>query len=107
MWRRDFLTVTSAGALAHSLLTNPAESHDASSAHCENTYASPAEAMKSLREQLAFVPCLYVGTPRDKPDYLAVIDVDPPPGRTRVRAAVGLPPCGTAGAVRSPAWRSA
>lgn len=40
-------------------------------------YASPAEAMKSPPETLAYIVATYAGTGRDKPDYLAVIDVDP------------------------------
>ena len=41
------------------------------------TYASPAEAMKAPREQVAFVTATYAGTKTKKPDYLAVVDVDP------------------------------
>jgi len=44
---------------------------------CGPTYASPAEAMRAPRETLAFLPAIYVGTKTDKPDYLAVVDVDP------------------------------
>ena len=40
-------------------------------------YASPAEAMKSPSEKLAYVVATYAGTGQKKPDYLAVIDVDP------------------------------
>src|SRR5688572_13611632 len=40
-------------------------------------YASPKDAMNAPAEKLAYVVCTYVGTERDKPDYLAVIDVDP------------------------------
>jgi selenium-binding protein 1 len=40
-------------------------------------YASPKDAMNAPAEKLAYVVCTYAGTERDKPDYLAVIDVDP------------------------------
>lgn len=40
-------------------------------------YASPAEAMKAPPEKLAYVVATYARTGREKPDYLAVIDVDP------------------------------
>src|SRR5262249_4187474 len=40
-------------------------------------YASPLEASKSPPEKLAYVVATYAGTERNKPDYLAVIDVDP------------------------------
>jgi selenium-binding protein 1 len=40
-------------------------------------YASPLEASKSPPEKLAYVVATYAGTERRKPDYLAVIDVDP------------------------------
>ena len=40
-------------------------------------YASPKDAMNAPAEKLAYVVCTYAGTERDKPDYLAMIDVDP------------------------------
>jgi methanethiol oxidase len=40
-------------------------------------YASPVDASKSPPEKLAYVVATYAGTERQKPDYLAVIDVDP------------------------------
>ena len=40
-------------------------------------FTSPAEAIKSPREQLAYVVALYVGTKVKAPDYLATIDLDP------------------------------
>lgn len=33
--------------------------------------------MRSPRETIAFVPAIYAGTSIDKPDYLAIVDVDP------------------------------
>ncbi|KAJ4723085.1 Selenium-binding protein [Melia azedarach] len=40
-------------------------------------YASPLEAMSGPKEKLLYVTCLYTGTGREKPDYLATVDVDP------------------------------
>ncbi|XP_062109237.1 selenium-binding protein 2-like [Humulus lupulus] len=40
-------------------------------------YASPREAMAGPKEALLYVTCLYTGTGRQKPDYLATVDVDP------------------------------
>ncbi len=40
-------------------------------------FASPKEAMKAAPEKLLFVVCTYANTGIDKPDYLAVVDVDP------------------------------
>ena len=78
MQRRQFLATTAATTLttglARTTLGVPAEVHHE---HCGATYASPAEAMKSPRERLAFVTAIYAGTGRSKPDYLATVDVDP------------------------------
>jgi selenium-binding protein 1 len=41
------------------------------------TYASPAEAMKSPPEKIAYVTATYAGTPVRHADYLAVVDLDP------------------------------
>ncbi|XP_019089468.1 PREDICTED: selenium-binding protein 2 isoform X2 [Camelina sativa] len=40
-------------------------------------YATPLAAMAGPREKLIYVTALYSGTGRDKPDYLATVDVDP------------------------------
>ncbi|KAH9319242.1 hypothetical protein KI387_021011, partial [Taxus chinensis] len=40
-------------------------------------YETPAQAMKGPREKLLYVTAVYTGTGREKPDYLATIDVDP------------------------------
>src|SRR5437868_6283420 len=40
-------------------------------------YTSPAEAMASPREELAYVVGTYAGTKTQQPDFLATIDVDP------------------------------
>jgi selenium-binding protein 1 len=92
MRRREFLTTTAAMAAGHAMLDSSCNrlwGAEETAEHA-NTYASPAEAMRSPREMLAFVPCLYVGTGRDKPDYLAVIDVDPA-SRTYSRVISRLP----------------
>ncbi|CAH9071624.1 unnamed protein product [Cuscuta europaea] len=39
-------------------------------------YPSPKEAMKGPKESLIYVTCVYSGTGREKPDYLATVDVD-------------------------------
>lgn len=36
-----------------------------------------AAAMRAPRETLVYVPGIYAGTPVNKPDYLATVDVDP------------------------------
>ncbi len=83
MDRRDFLKSTSSGLLVSAALGSkihaelPGHDHGADHAACGPTYASPAEAMKAPRETLAYVPAIYSGTSVNKPDYLAVIDVDP------------------------------
>ncbi|KAL4204596.1 hypothetical protein AMTRI_Chr01g110690 [Amborella trichopoda] len=40
-------------------------------------YATPREAMSGPRENLLYVTCVYTGTGREKPDFLATVDVDP------------------------------
>ena len=78
MRRRDFLATTAAAGLAHTLLPSGAVAaeHEHKAA-CGPDFANPAEAMKAPREKLLYTMALYVGTPVDKPDYLATIDVDP------------------------------
>uniref|UniRef100_A0A8C9G6J9 Methanethiol oxidase n=1 Tax=Pavo cristatus TaxID=9049 RepID=A0A8C9G6J9_PAVCR len=44
---------------------------------CGPGYASPLDAMKGPREEIVYVPCIYRNTGRDKPDFLATVDVDP------------------------------
>tara|TARA_Y100000588_G_scaffold271860_1_gene287645 strand:+ start:414 stop:917 length:504 start_codon:yes stop_codon:yes gene_type:complete len=44
---------------------------------CGPGYASPAAAIKGLREKLLYTVALYIGTGIHKPDYLATIDADP------------------------------
>lgn len=77
MKRREFLTGAAAAMLPSVLgrrsLAGEVEPH----AHCALTYASPAAAMRAPRETLVYVPGIYTGTPINKPDYLATVDVDP------------------------------
>src|SRR5215203_616145 len=40
-------------------------------------YSSPQEALQAPPEKLVYVACLHVGTGVDKPDFLAVVDVNP------------------------------
>jgi selenium-binding protein 1 len=83
MKRRDFLTTVA--ALSSGSLLGPAalaapqhQGHSGAKAKPgERIFATPADAMKSPPEQLAYVVALYAGTGVEKPDYLATIDVDP------------------------------
>jgi methanethiol oxidase len=84
MQRREFLrsaAVSATAAMGMPLLRPPsarcAETDSQVATCCGPTYASPADAMKSPRETLLYVPCIYAGTKTDKPDYLATVNVDP------------------------------
>lgn len=70
MDRREFLHASACTA-ASAGLTSLVHSADTPG------FASPKEAMKAPREKLLFATCTYANTDIDKPDYLAVIDVDP------------------------------
>ena len=72
MQRRHFL----AAATATPLVVGAVRSGIAADEK-ERTFATPAEAMRSPREELAYVVCTYAGTDTKMPDYLATIDVDP------------------------------
>jgi selenium-binding protein 1 len=74
MDRREFLAAGAAVA-ASSLISSP--SVRAAEEKVCRTFASPAEAMKSPRETLAYVMGVYAGTPIKKPDYVATVDLDP------------------------------
>ena len=76
MQRREFLAAAGGGAalLAHStLLGQNHAAHQASG----RIYTSPAEAMASPREELAYVVATYAGTKVQQPDFLATVDLDP------------------------------
>src|SRR5437868_6797642 len=53
-----------------SLLTAQHQEH-------ERIFLTPADAIKSPAEKLAYVDATYAGTGARKPDYLATVDVDP------------------------------
>ena len=84
MQRREFLSAAAAAAIGTSVapgwrgLAGEKEC-DASDKKpcCGATYASVEDAIESPREKLLYATALYVGTETKKPDYLAVIDVDP------------------------------
>ncbi|NWI13245.1 SBP1A oxidase, partial [Crypturellus soui] len=44
---------------------------------CGPGFASPLDAMKGPREEIVYVPCIYRNTEREKPDFLATVDVNP------------------------------
>ena len=44
--------------------------------HAGPGYASPQAAREQSPEQFAYVASLYVGTGIDRPDFIAVVDVD-------------------------------
>ena len=75
MQRREFL-VTAVSATVASKLAAPSIAAESSAELC-CTYASPADAMASAPETIAYVPAIYTGTVVRKPDYLATVDVDP------------------------------
>src|SRR5262245_35016005 len=79
MQRREFLQ-TSAAGLAATLATGHGCSTIAAAAddkEAPRTFATPKEAINSPRETLAYIPCIRAGTPINKPDYLATIDLAP------------------------------
>ncbi|NXT74651.1 SBP1 oxidase, partial [Zapornia atra] len=44
---------------------------------CGPGFASPLDAMKGKSEEIVYVPCIYRNTGRQKPDFLATVDVNP------------------------------
>jgi selenium-binding protein 1 len=79
MKRREFMQTSSAAAVAASIGSFPGvgTSDEITPACCDRTYATPADAMKSAAEKVAYMPCIRTGTGVNLPDYLATIDVDP------------------------------
>jgi selenium-binding protein 1 len=73
MQRRDFLAASAAAALVGSRLVGA----EPAACPCDRTFASPADAIKSPREELAYVVGTYAGTKSKAPDFLATIDLDP------------------------------
>src|SRR5262245_41911069 len=76
MKRREFLAAaaSSAALLARSPLLG--QGHAAQQAS-GRIYSSPAEAIASPREELAYVVGTYAGTKVQQPDCLASVDLDP------------------------------
>ncbi|MEX0700761.1 MAG: selenium-binding family protein [Planctomycetales bacterium] len=80
MQRREFLTVAAGAAFSSPFWSaSRAFGHEGKDHKHADTriFASPAEAMKSPRETLAYVVAVYNGTGVKRPDYLATIDLDP------------------------------
>ena len=79
MHRREFLTAAAAVAASATLRGRgvAAQHSEAGGSPAHATYASPKAAMQSEREKIAFVTATYVATPQKKPDFLAIVDVDP------------------------------
>jgi selenium-binding protein 1 len=73
MFRRDFLAASAAVASSALLPRLAAASQSAAG----RIYTSPAEAIASPREELAYVVGVYAGTKVKAPDFLATIDLDP------------------------------
>ncbi len=76
MRRREFLTTAAAATLSPPLLSRARAAHRHRATECR-TYATPADAIASPRETDLFVTALRVGIDDGRPDYLAVVDVDP------------------------------
>ncbi len=81
MKRRDFLKTSAAasvaGTMGAKLFADESKTEESSTACCERTYATPADAMKAAPETVLYCPAIYAGTDVKKPDYLATVDVDP------------------------------
>lgn len=88
MRRREFLA---AGAAAAVLAGRSTARDDG-----PRTFATPAEAMKSPRERVAYVTCTRVGSAAaDRPDFLATVDVDPvSPSYGRILHRLAMPEVG-------------
>lgn len=80
MRRREFLATTaSAAAITSQLLSESTRADDkpAADGACCRIYESPAAAMKSPREELAYVTTTCVGIDAERPDHLATVDLNP------------------------------
>lgn len=81
MKRREFLQTVTAAAAASSVghVSRLWAGRHAGRQAAKDTriFASPAEAMQSPPETLAYVMALYAGTDISAPDYLATVDLDP------------------------------
>ncbi|KAL1218323.1 Selenium-binding protein 2 [Cardamine amara subsp. amara] len=65
--------------MATEIVLATAVSNSGSKGCCKSgpCYATPLAAMSSPRENRIYVTALYSGTGRERPDYLATLDVDP------------------------------
>ncbi len=74
MDRRQFLASAAVGVSLNRMsgLLAADQSHQG-----DRTFATPEEARKSPREELAYVTCGYAGTGAGNADYLATLDIDP------------------------------
>ncbi|GAU39506.1 hypothetical protein TSUD_68700 [Trifolium subterraneum] len=64
------------GEIGESVMKHESKEHD----ECCKTgpgYATPLDAMSAPKETLIYVTAIYSGTGREKPDFLATVDVDP------------------------------
>jgi len=80
MKRRDFLKTTAATGLTLAALPPTAFAawgQEQEAACCNRTWATVADAIKSPRETLLYVPAIYSGTDIHQPDSLATIDAEP------------------------------
>lgn len=76
MRRREFLSsVTAAGLFSGPFIDRLFADEEAKA--CHPTYATVDDAIKSPREEFAFVPAILTGTGSKHPDYLATVDVNP------------------------------
>src|SRR5437870_6842705 len=77
MKRREFLVTAAAGGAAL-MAKSPVRGQKRAGQEAEGRiYASPAEAIASPREELAYVVGTHAGTKVEQPDFLASVDVDP------------------------------
>jgi selenium-binding protein 1 len=82
MQRRDFIKTTAATSIGLAMMSGSAlqalsQEQDKEADCCDRTWATVADAIKSPRETLLYVPAIYTGTDVKQPDYLATIDADP------------------------------
>lgn len=94
MQRREFLTgALSAGCVG--VLASQASAAGEAEVCAGRTFASPAKAMQAARERILFVTCVAAGEQRNRPDYLATVDVDPKsPTYSQVIGRLAMPHAG-------------
>ncbi len=98
MRRRDFIRSTAAAAMVPGVLARglaQAAEPASSPAACCLTYASPAAAAQSPREELAYVTVTCVGISSQRPDYLATVDLNPQsPSYSKIVHRLNMPKAG-------------